>query len=195
MIYISYLEEKAIPIESVNKGEIPVVVSVHGNPLQTLANCPEWCAYYKRVRKAEKLRRRAGGLVYTAISSDSEPPDGIGASQYNSPVVRNTKKAKSSRYIDPSSDSESEHHDYPAPGPSKRKVKKHHHISKKRSHSQHVSDLESDDPDAARQARKRAKESREKMGGSHHDPEHHRVKSKRARHYHDGKAIIHIPIH
>jgi hypothetical protein len=153
-------------------GNVPLVVSAKGEALRTLADCPVWLGLYEKERRAQKIRKRAGGMVYTTISSDSEGP---GDSHLSHPVVKRTEKAKSSQYIDPSDLSSSESEDE-EPKSSKKKA------NKKRSHSQHMSGSE----DASRQARKRKKDSQEK-GRSKHNPDGHRKKSKKAKRRHDGK--------
>jgi hypothetical protein len=161
--------------------------------LQTVADCKEWRDEYLKARRAKRIRKMAGGLVHTPISSDSESPSDLRACP-DSPEPRGkakhqiTKKGKS-HYINVALESESESHSEP-PEPSSSLCKaKHQHRSKKRTRSEHMSDSESEDPDAARRARKQTKD---KKGSSHHrihrNPEHHWKKSKKAKRHHDGQA-------
>jgi hypothetical protein len=200
LTYIPYLDEKAIAIDNVEKGHIPLVVSGYGNPLRTVADCKEWRDEYLKAHRAKRIRKMAGGLVQTPINSDSESPFDLRASP-DSPEPRGkakhqiTKKGKPSHYVDVAVSSKSESHsDSPEPSSSLR-IAKHQYHSKKWSRSEHMSDSESEDPDAARWARKQTKD---KKGGSHHrihrNPEHHRKKSKKAKRHHYGQAKL-FPFH
>jgi hypothetical protein len=193
----------AIPIDSIQKGQIPLVVSTSGTALRTISNCKEWVEACQKARRARKRRERAGGLVHTVISSDSEssfpyhspdPPEPLNS---RSKVKhQGTKKGKPAHYIevpDPSgseSESESAHPKPSTSSRSKDKHRKYHYSSKKRPRSQSMSDSESEDPDTAKQAKKRTKESRGKKGSSHHNPERRHKKSKKA----NGKAMMHVYI-
>jgi hypothetical protein len=199
------LDEISIPTESARKGLIPLVVSQHGNPLRTLADCPEWRKSIEKARKkAEKLRKQTGGLI------DHDRPDSGNSETFHaepcprrSPTAKQTKRANPS-HIDPfdlsasgsGQDSENSSNQA-APGPSRSKTKhRHHHISKKRSHSQHASDEDSEDSDTtitSTPPRKKSKESKEKKGRRHdhkiRNPEH-RYKPKKVKYHHVGKVPL-----
>jgi hypothetical protein len=190
----------AIPVDNIQKGRIPLVVSTTGTPLRTIANCKEWVEAYEKARRAKKNRKRAGGLVHTVISSDSEsssplhhsPDPPAPFSSHGKAKHQGAKKGKPSRYIevpDPSgSESESAHPEPSTSSRNKDKHHKHHYSSKKRPRSQGMSDSESDSPDTARQARKRTKESRDKKRKRHHK------KSKMAKCHQNGKGMMHVYI-
>lgn len=148
------------------QGNVPVVVSVEGDALRTLASCPGWCDSYEKARRRRRIEERAG-LIPTTTHSDSER---IRYSR-SVPGVRATKKATVPRYIDPSdfsssSDSEDE--------PYKQRAKK------KRSYTSG-----SESEDSSRQARKRTKNSREKGSKQVH---HHKKSKRRSKRDHDGKS-------
>jgi hypothetical protein len=197
----------AIPIDSAQKGRIPLVISACGIPLRTIADCEEWCQAYNKARQAKKNRKRAGGLVHIPISSDSESPfphhspDPPEPSSFGSEARhQGAKKGKPSHIDVPDSSGSESESDHPEPSTDshiKDKHRKHHHSSKKRSRSQNMSDSESEDPDTAKQAKKRTKKSRGKKGGSHHhNPERHHKNAKKAKRYnHNGKAMMHIYIY
>jgi hypothetical protein len=172
LTYIPYSDEKAIPIYDVEKTTIPLVVSVHGKTLRTLANCPDWVRMYNKSRRAQRARNRGGGMVFRDLTSDSEIS--------SAPAIKVTKKANQSYVVDHFDPPGSESDD---PGPSNRRTK-HQHISKKRSHS-HMSDRDSDpdSDDVTPRERKRGKGNREpeKQGGSHHHNRQYRKVSKKAK--------------
>jgi hypothetical protein len=103
-----YADEKAIPLEDAQKGNITLILSPEGTPLQTLSQSSEWLKKYQRAHKSKEIRRRAAGVVTMNESNDenSEPDESSGPD----PKQRYSghKASKKAKYIDFSEESDDE---------------------------------------------------------------------------------------
>jgi hypothetical protein len=166
-------EEKAIPKDSLEKGSIPLVVSIQGVPLRTLSHCKEWREQFEKARKARKTRLMAGGLVTRHDDSDHDRGDADITSHHPSPVRKHVKQAKPARYtevIDHSDADSVSHHQSP--------VRKHVKQAKPARYIE-VTDHSDADSDSRRPDMSRARSQKAK-----HQPGRAHVK-KRARYLSD----------
>jgi hypothetical protein len=147
-------DEKAIPIDRADKGNISLVVSVQGVPLRKLVDCKEWREKYEKARKTRKTRMMAAGLVVGDDGSEPELSNRAATSRNHGPPSKPTKPATYAEVTE-GPDSDDQYRVHASQGQSHKKHRRDYG-SKKRARDN--SDIDSHDSDVRRQARKKAKQ-------------------------------------